>query len=200
MKSTIPVLLAYLLFSSNATAQTSLVDSIKYQQVNITRSSSLVLSGWGTLSLGSGLIAASQTSGEAYHFHRTNAIFGGVNLLLGQLGYWTNRRKPTGSPGLPKLFREQEKLEKLFLFNTALDLVYVGAGVFLIDKGNNKTGPDRDQLRGTGRSFLVQGGFLLLFDGVLYLLHNRNGNRLNAFLDRLAFSPAPGGVGLVYCF
>lgn len=187
-------------FCSAIAAQTGLKDSVYQKRHSITRSSSLVLSGWGAASLASGLIGKGNTSGEHYYFHRTNAIFGGVNLLLGQIGFWTNRKANSREASVRQVFNGQEKIEKLFLFNAALDIVYVGLGAYLLDKGAGKTGVDRERLRGTGKSVLIQGGFLLIFDGVLYFLHNKNGNRLDAYLQNLSLQPTGNGLGLVYRF
>jgi hypothetical protein len=194
------LLILFFIISHAGAAQISVKDSVNQRRFVLTRTSSLVLSGWGAASLASGLIAKGNTSGTQYYFHRTNAIFGGVNLLLGQIGFWANRKANSSEASVRQAFKSQEKIEKLFLFNTALDLVYVGFGAYLLDKANSKTGADRDRLRGTGQSVILQGGFLLVFDGVLYLLHNKNGNRLDAYLHNLSFGPTGEGFGLVYRF
>jgi hypothetical protein len=43
---------------------------------------------------------------------------------------------------------------------------------------NNTTIKSADQLKGYGTSIILQGGFLLLMDGAMILLHHRNTLRL----------------------
>ena len=54
--------------------------------------------------------------------------------------------------------------------------------------------PDNaDQLRGYGKSIMVQGGFLLAFDLVNYFIFKRRGDKQ----VRLLLSATPNGVGIV---
>jgi hypothetical protein len=51
--------------------------------------------------------------------------------------------------------------------------------------------PTREsRLRGYGNSFIVQGGFLLLFDAVMYGLHKRHHNKkLGPILENVDLGP-----------
>ena len=55
-------------------------------------------------------------------------------------------------------------------------------------------------LKGYGSSIAVQGGFLLLMDGVMIMLHHKNSIRLNNKLKNLETGIGPGGLGLTYTF
>ena len=71
-------------------------------------------------------------------------------------------------------------------------MAYVVGGAYLRERGNNQ--PDKaDQLRGYGKSVMLQGGFLLAFDLVNYALFKRRGDRQ----ERLLLSATPTGLGLV---
>jgi hypothetical protein len=58
----------------------------------------------------------------------------------------------------------QQQIEKVLLFNTALDLAYMAIGFFLIERGRRM---EKERSIGFGKAILLQGIFLLLFDGIL---------------------------------
>jgi hypothetical protein len=62
-----------------------------------------------------------------------------------------------------------QNLDKILLFNAGLDVGYMATGAWIWERGLRK---GSERLEGYGKSLLVQGGFLLAFDLVLYLLHN----------------------------
>ena len=69
----------------------------------------------------------------------------------------------------------QNALEKIYIFNFGLDLAYIAGGSYLRERGVNSTSiHTADQLKGYGTSIIVQGGFLLLMDGAMILIHHRN--------------------------
>ena len=57
---------------------------------------------------------------------------------------------------------------------------------------------NRNILNGYGRSLILQGGFLLAFDAVLYLAIQSKSDALNKILETV--QPAPDGIGLVLTF
>ena len=67
-----------------------------------------------------------------------------------------------------------------FLINGGLDVGYISAGIYLNARGHNH---DNAQLKGYGTSVIMQGFFLLLFDGTMYKLHRTNGNKFSRFPD-----------------
>ena len=58
----------------------------------------------------------------------------------------------------------------------------------------------QDQFKGYGTSIIVQGGFLLLMDGIVLSLHHKNSVRLNSKIKNLELNAGPGGFGLRYSF
>ncbi|MEO6962674.1 MAG: hypothetical protein ABIY90_11935, partial [Puia sp.] len=58
----------------------------------------------------------------------------------------------------------------------------------------------RDQFKGYGTSIAVQGGFLLLMDGVMLMLHHKNSLRLNNKVRRWELNAGPGGLGVACHF
>ena len=157
-----------------------------------------VLGGWAVSNLIVSGIADGQTEGSAHYFHQMNVGWGAINLALAGVGYLGARRAarlPTSSRA--ENVRAQLRTENLYLFNAGLDVAYLTAGVYLLEKGANPTAPgSADRWRGYGQSLLLQGGFLLLFDGFQYAAHHRYGNHaLYPLLSRVSIGP--GAVALV---
>jgi len=59
--------------------------------------------------------------------------------------------------------KEKQNFRKLLLVNSFLDIVYVGVGAAMSASG-------KDKLKGHGYGIIIQGAFLLLFDGINFLL------------------------------
>jgi hypothetical protein len=95
----------------------------------------------------------------------------------------------------------QEAIEKLYVLNLGLDLVYITGGFYLRERGNNQEKQNsRDQFKGYGTSIVIQGGFLLLMDAVMISLHHKNTVRLNDKIRRLELNTSSGGLGMIYHF
>lgn len=189
-----------LLVSLSAHAQYSLFDSVNTRHNKIFKAGTLLLSGWAAASLVSGLVGKNNSTGELKYFYKRNVLWGSINLGLSGLGYLRIKGEERKSYSTAETFKRVEAAQKIFLFNTGLDLAYVAFGLYTRERANKFTGDKHDRLRGTGNSLLFQGGFLTLFDGVLYILHNKNGNRLEKKLDGLSFTSTGDGLGLVYRF
>ena len=157
-----------------------------------------VLGGWAVGNLVVSGIATGQTDGSTHYFHQMNIGWGAVNLALAGTGYLAARRA-SRQPAADRAtnVRAQLRTENLYLFNAGLDVAYLATGVYLLEKGRNPTAPgSADRWRGYGHSLLLQGSFLLLFDGFQYVMHHRHGTRaLYPLLSRVTIGP--GAVALV---
>jgi hypothetical protein len=108
-----------------------------------------------------------RTGGPRRYFHQMNVGWNLVNLALVGYTFWSNAPDTPLALGLAQTVAEQYLIEKLFLFNAGLDVGYVMLGFFLIEKA--KTAARRpERLQGWGRSVILQGGFLFLFDWVMF--------------------------------
>ncbi|PWV48180.1 hypothetical protein [Chitinophaga sp. S165] len=178
-------------------------NSFLYQQnkerINLTKTAMLVLGGWGVANIATGLIGNSTAGGEAKYFHQMNAVWGVVNLGIATASYFGNRKLNPGKYNWQESVQEQHKIEKIFLINGALDLAYMAGGLYLREHGKRKLiGTGHDRWKGYGNSFIMQGAFLLLFDGINFTLHHAHGKKLFQRFDELQLSVAPGGIGMVY--
>jgi hypothetical protein len=182
-------------------AQHNFNDSIAYSRNRTTEKAMVVLGSWAALNIASGFIIAGQTQGEAKYFWRMNAYWNLINGGLAVLGYIGARKAMASKFDLAGNEKAQLSIEKLYAFNFGLDLAYIAGGFFLREKGINTSNvKSQDQLKGYGSSIAVQGGFLLLMDGLMIMLHHKNSMRLNNKLKSLELGAGPEGLGLTYVF
>src|SRR5579863_7606252 len=197
----INALLIMLLIFLTAEAQQNFNDSIAYSRNRTTEKAMIVLGSWAALNIASGFIIAGQTQGEAKYFWQMNAYWNLINGGLAVMGYLGARKAMARKYDLADNEKAQLSIEKLYVLNFGLDLVYITGGFFLREKGMNTSNiKSQDQLKGYGSSIAVQGGFLLLMDGVMIMLHHKNSIRLNNKLKNLEAGIGAGGLGLTYTF
>jgi hypothetical protein len=197
----ISFILAILFLSAHVLAQQDFNDSIASSRNRLTEKVMITLGSWAAVNITSGFIISSQTQGEAKYFWQMNACWNLVNGGLAVMGYLRARKAMARKYGYAENESEQQSIEKLYAFNFGLDLAYMATGFFLREKGMNTTNmKSRDQLMGYGTSIIVQGGFLLLMDGIVLSLHHKNSVRLNKKLKSLELGAGPNGLGLRYSF
>lgn len=181
-------------------AQLNPLDSFNLRREKKLQNGMLVLSSWAAANVAGGLVLGSTTGGEAKYFHKMNACFNVVNLALGQLSYWGSRKNGSKKQTLTGSLRMQTGIEKTFLFNAGFDGVYILGGAYLHERANRHSGKKRDQFRGFGNSLMLQGGFLLLFDGIMYHVQNKHGRWLRNRLSGLELTAGAGHAGLTWNF
>jgi hypothetical protein len=156
--------------------------------VQLNRTAMSVLLGWAVLNIGTGVTGHFTTQGDTQAFFQANAAWNVVNLAIAGFGLHGQLTAQPETWGLARSLAEGQQMEKILLLNAGLDVGYMALGGFLLERGLRT---DSARFRGWGRSLLLQGGFLLLFDSALWWLNWRLNTQLTARLI-----PAPGGVGL----
>lgn len=184
-----------------ALSQPSFNDTLAQSRNRITQAAMLTLGAWATANIASGFVIASQVRGEAKYAWQMNAYWNFINLGLAGMGYINARKAMMKKFGLAGNLSAQQSIERLYIFNLGLDLVYITGGFYLRERGNSQTKPaSRDQFGGYGTSIAIQGSFLLMMDGIMIMLHHKNTLRLNSRVRRLELNAGPGGLGMVYRF
>ncbi|REL24983.1 hypothetical protein DYD21_15795 [Rhodohalobacter sp. SW132] len=163
---------------------------INEQRLQLNQSGMTVLGSWAAANIIAGGVGMTQTSGRVRYFHEMNVAWNSVNLAIAGIGYFGSRNDPAAY-SLSETIREFQSFQKLLLFNAGLDIGYMAFGAWLWERGI-RTGSDRSI--GYGRSMILQGGYLFLFDIVLYALSRNQSGPLIESLDRI--SPAQNGIGL----
>jgi hypothetical protein len=178
----------------NARGQDSL-KNFNYSRNNITATGMEVLGSWAIVNLGVGLAGwAGSKGGENRSFYQMTTIWGGINLALaipGRINALRDEQK-TFTPA--ESLKAQQRIERIFLVNGGLDVVYISAGTFMKIRGDNNNSV---QLQGYGSSIIIQGAFLLFFDSTMYATQRGNGNKLRRFLLKNPITFNGRQVGMV---
>lgn len=145
----------------------------------------LILGSWAVGNMIWGGIGASQTTGETKAFHQMNLYWNSVNLVIAGFGYWQATKETPGTDFWATI-EAQHGIEKVLLFNGALDLAYMAGGLYMKERGLRKDNP---RLIGFGKSVILQGAFLLAFDGVMYGFHNVHGKELPSLVQNISLGP-----------
>ena len=99
----------------------------------------LTLGSWSLANTAVGIYGWSKTEDESKYFHQMNVMWSGVNLALAIPGYFRARKEYAQSKDFPQLYFAQTKTEKIFLFNTSLDVAYITSGFLFKAHANNST-------------------------------------------------------------
>ncbi len=170
------------------------LDSFNIQRLQTNKTAMLVLGGWALGNIAVGAIAANQNTGSTQYFHRMNMYWNFFNLGLATVSY-LSLKNGLGLP-LAQTIQEQHSIEKIFLLNAGLDLAYMAGGLYLTERSKNTLKlPER--LKGFGQSIMLQGAFLLLFDGTMYAIHHHHGKQLDKAIEHIQLASTENGIGLV---
>lgn len=189
-KLMIPLLLCFVFAVPKVLAQS--VDLLQFNQsrYHIDQQLMVGLGSWATSNFvlsGVGWNQA-QTPEERY-FHQMNVFWNVVNLSLAVPGYFKAYKSDVHLTKEMTMLA-QRKTEQIFLLNTFLDVAYVSSGALLMKRAQQIGMQELrgQRLNGYGKSLLVQGGFLFLFDLTAYCVHKKHGSAL--------ISTSMGSIGM----
>ena len=128
-----------------------------------------VLGGWALANMAAGAYGWAAFEGEKKYFSQMNLFWNIVNLSIAGFALYSNYSTDLLSLGDGEIMTKHLKTERLFLINSGLDVAYTDAGILMRHLG---TGSERrgDLLKGYGNAVILQGGFLLVFDIVMYFI------------------------------
>jgi len=174
-------------------------DSLKVynvERVRITSNGMEYLGGWGLLNTGTGAVLWTQsTDPESRYFFQMNTIWGSANFLTALLSYTGIQNSKNKKLTAAQSLQQQEHIEKIFRINMYFDAAYLGAGAYLKLVGDSRNSP---QMKGYGESVLLQGGFLLLFDGLMLHAEKQHGGKLRNFLEKHPMTFDGKRVGIIF--
>ncbi len=167
------------------------------ERLQVNKTGMLVLGGWAVGNIGINAFMTRNASGSDAHFYRMNIYWNVVNLALAIPGLRHSIITDPASLDLAASVSEYHRMGKILLINAGLDVAYITGGFLM--KEMAKTRENKfNILNGYGRSLILQGGFLLAFDLILYTALQSKGDKLTKILE--AVQLAPGGVGLTITF
>ena len=131
-----------------------------------------VLAAWVLLNvIGSGSqLARADRRHEDFHFHGLNVLWNLVNAGLAAWGMLRLHFSPPPGLDAAGLLSGQQYYQTLFAVNAGLDVLYLLMGSYLRRRAARPDQTRPERLLGYGRALWVQGGFLLLFDGTMWVL------------------------------
>jgi hypothetical protein len=136
-----------------------------------------VLIGWGVASMavgGAGWMTSNDKEWQA--FHMMNFLVGVVDAGLGVAGLLQAFGNPRALD-LEASRAASQSNQVTYLVNVGLDVAYTVLGAILLKFGHTT---DSWLLRGWGKSLLIQGIFLVLFDSAMFIFTNTVGAPLRA--------------------
>ena len=194
MSKKIIVSLVSICFVSVLFAQQNGLNNFNKEREHISKKGLTVLASYAVVNIIYGSIAASKGNGTNKYFNEMNAIWNGITLGIAGLGYLTAKKE--GILSYNESLKKQQNIEKLFLFNAGLDVAYIAAGALTKERANTAT-KNPARLKGYGESIMLQGGVLLLFDAVMYAIHNKHGKSLYKMGDNIKLAATQNGVGVL---
>jgi hypothetical protein len=174
-------------------SQTDALFDFNQQRLNRQKTGMLVLGGWAAVNIAGGLALSQNADGADKYFHLMNAGWNGVNLAIAGFGYYAAMKTDPGSFDLYQTINEQHKFQKILLFNAGLDIGYMAGGLYLMERSKN-TDNNPEQLKGFGRSIVLQGAFLFAFDVVNHIVHSQHNPALEQLLGSIYFSGSAAGL------
>jgi len=159
------IVLLMMLIYVEAPAQT--LEDFYRKSANTNQTAMYILGSWAVGNMLIGGIGMSQTSGDTRYFHQMNLMWNTVNIGIAAYGLIS------GAPGFINsadlVISNHRKMENLYLINSGLDLVYIAAGGYMLHRSKSSV-KRADMLEGYGKSVILQGGFLFVFDTAFWLL------------------------------
>lgn len=178
-----------------ATAQEYNIDAFNEKRVKISRYGLYGLAGWSAANFVVSGVGWATTDGSTRYFHRANVTWNFVNVAIAVPGLVRSYRKSSEGFSLYQTYKEQRKTESAYLINGIFDASYIGVGLFLRERSKTVS-KNADITRGWGNALLLQGGFLLLTDIVMYSWQSSHANKNFKKIDQ-SFSFY--GTGFNYC-
>lgn len=167
--------------------------SFEIQRQNINQNGMLLLGAWATGNIFVGTYGNFTAKNEVKYFHQFNAMWNIVNLGIAAYGYFNSINSDPATMSSLEILNEFNSLQNFLLLNAGLDAAYIMTGFYLKEKSKTSSGGER--LRGYGNSLLLQGSFLLIFDIVLYFIHQNNAN-INLYPHLESLFSGGAGVGI----
>lgn len=191
------VLVLFCIFTVDALAQQSLGE-FNQERLQVNKIGMIVLGSWAIGNMGvNGLMLRDPSSNEQGHFYRMNIFWNVVNLGLALPGLRYSIITDPSTLNLAETVNEYHQMSKILLMNAGLDVAYITGG-FLMKEMAKTREKKRDILRGYGRSLILQGGFLLAFDVIMFSVLQSQNKALTNFFEHVQVGA--NSIGLVLKF
>ena len=150
-------------------------------RANFSKKAMYILGGWAVGNMAFSGLRIGNTMGSAKSFHQMNLGWNAVNATIATFGYLAAMRENPDSYDLFASINQHHKVDKLFLFNAGLDIGYMAAGAWMLEKSKNDT-KNPQRWKGFGQAIALNGAFLFAFDLSAYLIHTSKITQLQPLL------------------
>ena len=175
--------------------QTDALAQFNTERLQVNKVGMMVLTGWAVSNIGVNAFLTRNASGSNGHFYRMNIYWNIVNLALAVPGLRHSLITDPTAISMAETVAEYHQMGKILIFNAALDVAYITGG-FLMKEMAKSREKKRNILDGYGRSLILQGGFLLVFDAVLFTVLQLKNKDLTRILETIQPATTGGSVGL----
>ena len=190
LKSTL-LISAFMFVSISLSGQESFGDFYDHSR-SINNTGMYVLGSWAIANIATGAYGWSKYSGDRMYFYQMNLFWNVVNASIAGFALYSNYTTDISSLTQQEAIDKLIKTENILLINAGLDVGYIGTG-FLLKHLSGKNAARSDMLKGYGNSLILQGGFLLVFDLVLYGI--MKADRMK-FLNNMDVAMLPDGFSI----
>jgi hypothetical protein len=189
--------ICFLVFSLPANSQSNTPEFFQ-QSLSYTNSGLYILGSWALLNIGTGAAGWYHYQGEKQYFHQMNLFWNTINLAIAAGGIFSNNNIDLSLLNDQQMMAKHLQTENIFLINAGLDLLYMAAGYGMIHQAS-KYPKQYERLRGYGKSVILQGAFLMVFDAAAFAWQRNF--RLN-YSEEISLQLQPGlnQLGLILTF
>jgi len=181
--------------------ETLTVRQLSQLRVDAERAHLWRVAAWGGLNVAGGLLlvgASDRDEREArWSFGAMSAGWGLVNVGIAAAGLWGGPGEPTGT--LATALDDERFLHDVLLLNLGLNVAYSAVGTTMLAAGYRDVS-NADRWRGFGTSLIVQGGGLLVLDGVAFFASRARLADLIGVAGDLSARALPTGLALTLRF
>jgi len=125
---------------------------------------------WASVNILIGVAGWIFSRGTYRYFFQMNAFWNLINLGLGLAGYFGAAGADSTLLTQAGIVAAYHDMQNLYILNAGLDVAYIAIAFLLIERAR-RTPARQNLLKGYGYSLILQGGFLFVFDLVMFLVH-----------------------------
>lgn len=196
MQRALLIMIVFLL-ATNAFGQNAYEFYSISQQTN--KTGMYVLGTWALTNIATGAYGWNRHEGSQMYFHQMNLMWNTVNLGIAAYAMYSFSKADPLSMTATEMLRDHVRKENLFLINAGLDVLYMGGGLYmrhLANQGHKRA----EMLKGYGSSVILQGGFLMAFDLVMYYIQRNHRLDYGHVFSSMQIGLTPEGIGLAIGF
>lgn len=165
--------------------------------LNKNRVGMYVLGGWAVANIITGSYGWAAQRSSSKYFYQMNTMWNVVNLGIAGFAMYEFHSTDISLLNPVEMLQKHMTYEKLFLINAGLDILYIGAGAYLIHRSGISE-KNSDRYLGYGRSVILQGAFLFAFDLLMYFVQYNHRINFRPILENLSLRP--GEISLLLNF